>query len=184
MVLGERQRDERGPARSAAPGSRARSSRCQPYDITVLAEKLETQEDYTYCAQLGCDLFQGYFFCRPQLVRGPRLDANRLSLLALLAALQDPAAQLADLEGMIARDLRVSYRLLSYINSAFFALRQPVRSIGQALALLGLENLQTLGGVGRVCLHRRQTGRADGHGADSRAVLRARRPISARQRPG
>jgi hypothetical protein len=61
-------------------------------------------------------LFQGYFFCRPQLVRGPRLDANRLSLLALLAALQDPAAQLADLEGMIARDLRVSYRLLGYIK--------------------------------------------------------------------
>jgi EAL and modified HD-GYP domain-containing signal transduction protein len=117
-------------------------SLCRRHSVTVLAEKLETQEDYKYCAELGCDLFQGYFFCRPQLVRGPRLDANRLSLLALLAALQDPAAQLADLEGMIARDLRVSYRLLGYINSAFFALRQPVRSIGQALALLGIENLK------------------------------------------
>jgi c-di-GMP phosphodiesterase len=117
-------------------------SLCRRHSVTVLAEKLETQEDYTYCAELGCDLFQGFFFCRPQLVRGPRLDANRLSVLALLAALQDPAVQLADLEGIIARDLRVSYRLLGYINSAFFALRRPVRSIGQALALLGVENLK------------------------------------------
>ena len=117
-------------------------SRCTPYGMTVLAEKLETHEDYTYCAAAGCDLFQGDFFCRPQLLRSRRLDANRLSLLALLAALQDPAVQLADLERMIARDLLVSYRLFGYINSAFFAVRQPVRSIGQALALLGIENLR------------------------------------------
>jgi c-di-GMP phosphodiesterase len=115
---------------------------CRRHSVTVLAEKLETQEDYTYCAELGCDLFQGYFFCRPQLVRGPRLDADRISLLALLSALHDPTAQLADLERVIACDVRVSYRLLSYINSAFFSLRQPVRSIGQALALLGIENLK------------------------------------------
>jgi EAL and modified HD-GYP domain-containing signal transduction protein len=124
------------------PGFAREVSLCRRHGVLVLAEKLETHEDYTYCAELGCDLFQGNFFCRPQLVRGPRLDANRLSLLALLAALQDPAAQLADLERMIARDVRVSYRLLGYINSAFFALRQPVRSIGQALALLGIENLK------------------------------------------
>jgi c-di-GMP phosphodiesterase len=117
-------------------------SRYAPYGMTVLAEKLETHEDYTYCAAAGCDLFQGDFFCRPELLRSRRLDANRLSLLALLATLQDPAVQLVDLERMIARDLLVSYRLLGYINSAFFAVRQPVRSIGQALALLGIENLK------------------------------------------
>jgi c-di-GMP phosphodiesterase len=66
--------------------------------------------------------------------------------------------QLADVARMIARDLQVSYRLLGYINSAFFAPRQPVRSIGQAVALLGVENLSrwALGGVERVCQHRRQ----------------------------
>jgi EAL and modified HD-GYP domain-containing signal transduction protein len=117
-------------------------SRYTSYGVRVLAEKLETYEDYTYCAAVGCDLFQGDFFCRPELLRSRRLDANRLALLALLAALQDPAVQLADLEQMVARDLLVSYRLLGYINSAFFAVRRPVRSIGQALALLGIANLK------------------------------------------
>jgi EAL and modified HD-GYP domain-containing signal transduction protein len=117
-------------------------SRYTPYGMKVLAEKLETYEDYTYCAAVGCDLFQGDFFCRPELLRSRRLDANRLALLALLAALQDRAVQLPDLERMVARDLLVSYRLLGYINSAFFAVRQPVRSIGQGLALLGIENLK------------------------------------------
>jgi EAL and modified HD-GYP domain-containing signal transduction protein len=60
----------------------------------------------------------------------------------VLAALQDPAAQLSEVERMIVRDLGLSYRLLRYINSAFFGMRQQVRSIGQALALLGLEKLK------------------------------------------
>jgi EAL and modified HD-GYP domain-containing signal transduction protein len=116
--------------------------RLKRYGITLLAEKLETHGDYAYCANAGCDLFQGYFFCRPELVRGRRVDANRLSLLELLTALQDPAVELAGLERTIALDLGLSYRLLRYINSAFFGLRQEVRSIGQALALLGVANLK------------------------------------------
>jgi EAL and modified HD-GYP domain-containing signal transduction protein len=116
--------------------------RLKPYGVTLLAEKLESQEDYAFSVSAGCDLFQGYFFCRPELVTGRRVDANRLSLLELLAALQDPAVELADLERKIALDLGLSYRLLRYINSAFFGLRRQVRSIGQALSLLGIENLR------------------------------------------
>jgi c-di-GMP phosphodiesterase len=116
--------------------------RLKPHGVRLLAEKVETQADYAYCAEAGCELFQGYFFCRPELVRGTRVDTNRMSLLEVLAALQDPAVELDDLERMIARDLRLSYRLLRYINSAFFGLRQEVRSIGQALALVGAENLK------------------------------------------
>lgn len=111
------------------------------YDVTVLAEKLETQDDYAFCAQAGCDLFQGFFFRHPELVRARRIGANRLSLLEVLGVLQDPAVQLHTVERIISRDVALSYRLLRYINSAFFGLRQQVRSIGQALALLGVETL-------------------------------------------
>jgi len=117
-------------------------ARLRPYGVSLLAEKLEAQEDFAYCLNAGCDLFQGYFFCRPELVQGRRVDANRLSLLRLLAALQDPSIELADLERTIALDVSLSYRLLRYINSAFFGLRQEVRSVGQALALLGMERLK------------------------------------------
>jgi len=117
-------------------------ARLRPYGVMVLAEKLESQEDYAYCYGAGCALFQGYFFCRPELVHDTRVDATRLSLLEVLATLQDPAVELAALERAIARDVGLSYRLLRYINSAFFGLGQEVRSIGQALALLGLANLR------------------------------------------
>lgn len=116
--------------------------RLRAYGVTILAEKVETREEFTLCTRAGCDLFQGYFFCRPELVRGRSVDASRMSLLQLLAALQDPATELSELERIMALDLGLSYRLLRYINSAFFGLRQEVRSIRQALALLGLEKLR------------------------------------------
>jgi EAL and modified HD-GYP domain-containing signal transduction protein len=114
----------------------------RPYGVTLLAEKLETREDYAYCAELGCDLFQGFFFCKPELVRNRGIAANRLSLLQTVSALQDPTVDLTALEQLVSRDVALSFRLLRYINSAFFGLRMEVRSIGQALALLGVERLR------------------------------------------
>jgi c-di-GMP phosphodiesterase len=117
-------------------------ARLKPYGMTLLAEKVETHEDHAYCVELGFDLFQGFFFCRPELVHNRGIFANRTSLLQVLAALQDPTVQLGQLEHMVARDVGLSYRLLRYINSAFFGLRFEISSIRQALALLGVQNLR------------------------------------------
>ena len=117
-------------------------ARLQPYGVTLVAEKLETQEDYAYCADAGCQLFQGYFFCKPEVMRSKRIDANRVAVLELLALLHDPAVEIVELQHKIALDVGLSFRLLRYINSAFFGLRQPVRSISQAVTLLGLEHLK------------------------------------------
>jgi c-di-GMP phosphodiesterase len=117
-------------------------ARLKPYGVTVLAEKVETHADHIFCAEAGCDLFQGFFFCKPQLVRGRRVAPSRLPLLQLVAAMHDPAIELSQLDQLIARDLTLSYRLLRYINSSYFGLVSQVRSIRQALALLGVENLK------------------------------------------
>ena len=116
--------------------------RLRPYGLRLLAEKLETREDYERCAALGFELFQGYFFCKPETLSARGVAPNRLAMLQLVAALQDPNIQFGDLEGLISRDVALSYRLLRYINSAFFGLRREVDSIGRALALLGLENVK------------------------------------------
>jgi c-di-GMP phosphodiesterase len=116
--------------------------RLKPFGVTVLAEKVESHEDHAYCAALGCELFQGFFFCRPELLRHRGIVANRASVLEVVAALQDPTVQLVRVERMIARDVGLSFRLLRYINSAFFGLRFEISSIRQALALLGVENLR------------------------------------------
>jgi c-di-GMP phosphodiesterase len=117
-------------------------ARLKPYGMTVLAEKVESHEEHAFCAELGCDLFQGFFFCRPELLHNRGIVANRASMLQIVAALQDPSVQLGQLERMIGRDVGLSFRLLRYINSAFFGLRFEISSIGQALALLGVENLR------------------------------------------
>jgi len=116
--------------------------RLKPYGVTLLAEKVESHEDHAFCAELGCDLFQGFFFCRPELLHNRGILANRTSLLEVLAALQDSTVQLGELERMIGRDVGLSFRLLRYINSAFFGLRFEISSIRQALALLGVQNLK------------------------------------------
>ncbi|HSC04809.1 MAG TPA: HDOD domain-containing protein [Solirubrobacteraceae bacterium] len=117
-------------------------ARLKPYGMTILAEKVESHEEHRFCAELGCDLFQGFFFCRPELLHNRGIVANRASMLQIMAALQDPTVQLGQLERMIGRDVGLSFRLLRYINSAFFGLRFEISSIGQALALLGVENLR------------------------------------------
>jgi EAL and modified HD-GYP domain-containing signal transduction protein len=113
-----------------------------PFNVTLLAEKVETHEEYEWCREAGCELFQGYFFCKPEIVRDRKVHAGRQTLLQFISILQDPAVQFNELETHITRDLALSYRLLCYINSAFFGLRQHVSSITQALVLLGVENLR------------------------------------------
>jgi len=112
------------------------------YRVTPVAEKVETREDHEYCVALGFELFQGYFFCKPERMEAASVAPNRLSILQLVAALQDPRIEIAQLETLVSRDIALSYRLLRYINSAFFGLRREVDSIGRALMLLGIDNIK------------------------------------------
>lgn len=117
-------------------------NRLKSHPGTVVAEKLATHPDHEFSVSAGCDLFQGYFFCQPAVVCTRGISANRLALLQVVGALQDPNVELPDVEKLISRDVALSFRLLRYVNSAYFGLRGEVRSIGQALALLGLENVR------------------------------------------
>lgn len=123
-------------------GLRDLAERLRPYPGKVLADKVGTQPDHEVCIAVGCDLFQGYFFCRPSVVGTRGIAANRLALLQVVSALNDPAVQFSDLEQLVKRDVALSFRLLRYVNSAYYGLRGEVRSIGQALALLGLDNVR------------------------------------------
>lgn len=114
----------------------------EPYRAATVAARLNTRADHQLCADAGCDLLQGVFFCEPAPSRGRGIAANRLALLRLLAALHDPAVELSDLERLLARDPALGARLLRYVNSSFFWLSGDVKSIGQALALLGVEKLR------------------------------------------
>ena len=117
-------------------------ARLRHHGNLLLGDKLATRPDHDWCAAAGCDLFQGFFFCQPAVVGTRGIAANRLALLQVVAALQDPTVDLDKVEQLIVRDVALSFRMLRYVNSAFFGLRGEVRSIGQALALLGAENVR------------------------------------------
>lgn len=125
-------------------GIRDHVKKLRKFNVRLLAEKVETQEEYELCKELGFDYFQGYFFCKPKIVESQRAPANRITIINLLAKLQDSNVQIEELEELISQDLALSYRLLKYINSAAFALQREVNSIHHAIIMLGLNTIRSL----------------------------------------
>jgi c-di-GMP phosphodiesterase len=120
----------------------AQRFKLRDHNVTVVAKKIESQEDFKLATAAGADLFQGFFFCRPHLLGGRTIAPSRLALMRLASALQDPTIELSDIEKLISQDVALSYRLLKYINSAYFNLRSRISSLSQAVALLGIEPLR------------------------------------------
>ena len=103
----------------------------------LLAEKVETHEDFAAACEQGFTLFQGYFFARPEVLVRKEMRANKLNSLRLITRLQANEPDLNDTEEIIKNDVAMSYRLLRYVNSAFFAFRTEISSIRHAMVLLG-----------------------------------------------
>ena len=113
------------------------------HPLKLLAEKVETQDDFDFCLKLGFDYFQGYFFAQPKVIQGQRLPNNRLAILRLLGRLQDPDIKPEEVEELIAQDVAFSYRILRYVNSAAFSLSRKIESVHQAVVILGLNTIKT-----------------------------------------
>lgn len=112
--------------------------------LTLIAEEVETVEQFEHCVQMGFKGFQGDFLHRPQTVKAQRMPAGRLGTLRLIAALQNEDYSLREIEGVVSQDLSISYRVLRCINSSFYNLPHKVESIRQAIVILGLDNLRQL----------------------------------------
>lgn len=110
--------------------------------LKILAEKIESHEMQAAALGAGYDMFQGYYFARPESVRGRRIPADRNALLRLFAEIQDPATTLERVEELVAVDLGLTVRVLRYVNSAFLGLRERVDSLRHAILMLGLQRLR------------------------------------------
>ncbi|PCI72878.1 MAG: diguanylate phosphodiesterase [Gammaproteobacteria bacterium] len=110
--------------------------------IKTLAEKVETQEMKAFCLELGFDYYQGFFFCKPQLVKQKQVIANKTVVLNLLNKIQNPELDYDEFQTILSQDVTLSYKLLRYINSAMFSLRREVDSIKDAVVLLGQDNIK------------------------------------------
>lgn len=111
------------------------------YNVKLLAEKIETPEEYMFCSKLGFDYFQGYFLSKPQIISAEKMPVNRLMVMNLLSVLHNPDAETEDLTEAINIDINTSYKLLKMINSAAFNLPRKVESIQHGILLLGRRKL-------------------------------------------
>lgn len=105
--------------------------------LKMLAEKVETYDEFKAAVEMGFDYFQGFFFCKPELISGKEIPGSQLALLQIMAEVNRPDVDIQKIENLIAPDVSLSYKLLRYINSAFFATAQPIGSIQQALVYMG-----------------------------------------------
>ncbi|MCU0680882.1 MAG: HDOD domain-containing protein [Polyangiaceae bacterium] len=103
----------------------------------LLAEKVETREEFAEAQRLGYMLYQGYFFCRPEMSSVRQLPAFKLNYVRLFQVANDPHLDLGEVEQLIKRELSLSVKLLRYLNSAAFGLRGRVSSLRHAVVLLG-----------------------------------------------
>jgi EAL and modified HD-GYP domain-containing signal transduction protein len=107
------------------------------YNVKLLAEKIETFEEFEAVKKLGFDLFQGYFFSRPHIIEGRDIPGSKLHYLQVLKIIQDEDYDFAELAKVVSRDVSLAYKLLKYVNSAYFARRQKLDSIEMVVAMLG-----------------------------------------------
>ncbi len=124
--------------RATRPEERARmmrrfgSPKCK-----MLAEKLETPHEFHQARDMGFVYFQGYFFCRPEIVIGHEVPASRLHYIRLLEMVSRSEMDMRELERMLKQEASLSYRLLRYLNSPVFGFALEIKSIRHAMAVLG-----------------------------------------------
>jgi len=109
--------------------------------VRLLADHVDTYEQFDLCKQHKFEMYQGYFFSSPKKA-GTEIPVNRLAVVRLLGKLQDPAISLNELEQSISTDLTLSYKLLRFANSAFIGLNRTVDSISHAAKLIGMERIR------------------------------------------
>ncbi|MDH5360760.1 MAG: HDOD domain-containing protein [Gammaproteobacteria bacterium] len=111
-------------------------------DAKLLAEKVETQQEYELCQELGFEFYQGYYFSKPNIVKGTVIPHNKITVLQLIARIQDPNLDMDTLDRIISMDASLSYKLLKLVNSVSFNLSKEVDSIKAALILMGIDQVK------------------------------------------
>jgi EAL and modified HD-GYP domain-containing signal transduction protein len=113
-----------------------------PWRCRMLAEKVETQDQFVKTRDQGFVYFQGYFFRRPEMMGTHDMPANRLNYIRMLQEVSRPELDVPGLEKLIKEEASVCYRLLRYLNSAVFGFKKEIHSVRHALSILGERDLR------------------------------------------
>lgn len=115
--------------------------RLRRWPVTLVAEKVDSEEQARFCRELGFDLFQGYYFARPSVLSSRRTDPSALGLLKLLdLVLRD--ADTRAIEEAFKHNPELTVNLMRLVNSAASGCSRKIGSVSQALMLIGRRQLQ------------------------------------------
>ena len=109
---------------------------------TVLAEKVETIEDFERLEPMAFDHFQGYFFAKPKVVSGKKLPSNKMALVELTAKVHNPDIEIHELQELVSRDVALSVKAMRFANAPINGLRRSIDSVQQAIVYLGVSTLK------------------------------------------
>jgi EAL and modified HD-GYP domain-containing signal transduction protein len=118
------------------------AGRAQAYQAGLLAMQVQDGARFVMCRDLGFSLFHGAFFKRPDTIQVRQLTSNEVARFNLLHMLEQEVPDFDQLAETIQSDVSISFRLLAYLNSAAFGLRQKITSIRQAISLLGWRKMK------------------------------------------
>ncbi len=122
----------------SAPSDRQQAvAKFAPLGIQLLAEKVETRAEFAEARSSGYEFFQGYFFCKPQIVPSLHIPAFKVHYLQILHAINKPELDRNEVVSLIDREVSLCYKLLRFVNSPLFGFRREINSTRHALALLG-----------------------------------------------
>jgi EAL and modified HD-GYP domain-containing signal transduction protein len=107
----------------------------------LLAEKVETQEEFRLCLELGFEYFQGFYFARPDIMSGKKIAPSELAILDLLELVNSDADN-HTIELAVKRDALISLNLLRLVNTPAAGVRGKIDTLGQAIEVLGRQQLQ------------------------------------------
>ena len=108
-----------------------------PWRCRMLAEKVETREEFLAAKKAGFLYFQGYFFRRPEILTAREIPANQVNYLRMLTAVSQHELNVRDIENLVKSEAALCYRLLRYLNSAAFGFAAEIHSVRHALSILG-----------------------------------------------
>lgn len=111
------------------------------WPVKLLAEKVDTREEAKHCMDAGFHLFQGYHFAKPIIITGKRLAHSELALMRLLGMVMSDA-ETPEIEQMFKQNPGLSFNLLRLTNCAAAGANQKITSIGNAITILGRNQLQ------------------------------------------
>jgi len=117
-------------------------SKLRAYKIKLLAEKIETYDEFETALSMGFTYFQGYFFSKPEVLSGKEIIPSKITLLRIIGEANKKECSFDKLEKLINRDVSISYKLLRYINSAYFKRACEISTIKHAIILLGEKEIK------------------------------------------